>query len=158
MERFFLEELDLVSNKDKSKNFSQEECIAFSNKLIELFKAKAKQNSDKKITFSQVCDVFCSAVENFDKREDLSKDINEWSLARVNGFLRILKGKSIQFSSKNSRNKKGLDITENWQPSEEDFILAKEDMEKHNLKFSFSSVEDLYIKDGVSKYWFERYL
>ena len=32
------------------------------------------------------------------------------------------------------------------------------DMEKHNLKFSFSSVEDLYIKDGVSKYWFERYL
>ena len=91
----------------------------------------------------------------------VSEQLNEVSVGdRVvsRNLVQYLRSRNIQFSSKNSRNKKGLDITENWQPSEEYFILAKEDMEKHNLKFSFSSVEDLYIKDGVSKYWFERYL
>lgn len=81
--------------------------------------------------------------------------MNQWCLARVNGFLRILSEKSAKFTSKGSSTKAGIDATSNWQPSEADFDSAQKDIELNDLQYGFSSVDELYIKEDASKYWFE---
>jgi len=154
MEKFSFEGLEFFTENNNSADSSQG-CVAFSKKLLGLFKSKAKESNNKKITSQQISNVFCSAVENFEGREDQSKSMNQWCLARVNGFLRILSEKSVKFTSKNSSSKAGIDATSNWQPSEEDFVSAQKDIESNDLQYGFSSVDELYIKEGVAKYWFE---
>ena len=154
MDKFSFEGFEFSIEKSNSPDSSQE-CVSFSKKLLGLFKSKAKESNDKKITSQQISNVFCAAVENFKGREDQSKSMNQWCLARVNGFLRILSEKSVKFISKNSYSKAGIDATSNWQPSDEDFVSAQKDIESNDLKYSFSSIDELYIKEGVAKYWFE---
>ena len=154
MEKFSLEGLEFSTEKSNSTDSSRE-CVVFSKKLLGLFKSKAKESNNKKITSQQISNVFCAAVEDFKGREDQSKSMNQWCLARVNGFLRILSEKSVKFISKSSSSKAGIDATSNWQPSEEDFLYAQKDIESNDLEYSFSSVDELYIKEGVAKYWFE---
>ena len=154
MEKFSFEGFEFSTEKSSNTDSSQE-CVAFSKKLLAIFKSKAKESNNKKITSQQISNVFCAAVEDFKGREDQSKSMNQWCLARVNGFLRILSEKSVKFISKSSSSKAGIDATSNWQPSEEDFVSAQKDIESNDLEYSFSSVDELYIKEGVAKYWFE---
>ena len=41
-----------------------------------------------------------------------------------------------------------LDLTTNWTPAEEDFELAKADVEDNQLDYNFKSVEEIYLTDG----------
>lgn len=154
MEKFSFEGFEFSVEKGNDTSSSLE-CVAFSKKLLSLFKSKAKESNNKKITSQQISNVFCAAAENFKGREDQSKSMNQWCLARVNGFLRILSEKSVKFTSKGSYTKAGIDATSNWQPSEADFDSAQKDIELNDLQYGFSSVDELYIKEDASKYWFE---
>jgi len=48
-----------------------------------------------------------------------------------------------------------FDISEDWQPSEEDYESAKKDAEKFGLKLNFSSIDELYIETykPIDFYW-----
>ena len=158
MAKSFIEEIEFIRNKNEVETSQHEECISFSNRLIELFKIKAKEYNESrhgKMNFHKILNVFCSAADDFSERVDLSKNMNEWCLARVYGFLRIISSESIKFSSKNFAIGKEIDLNKNWEPSEEDFVSAKKDIETYNITYNFRDVDELYLKQDSSKYWFE---
>lgn len=158
MEKSFIKEIEFICNKNEVGISQHEECIILSNKLVELFKIKAREYNEinsSKMHLQKILNVFCSAAEDFSERANSSKTMNEWCLARVHGFLRIFSSKSIKFSSKRSLIGKEIDLTKNWAPSEEDFSSAQVDIEIYNLKYNFNDVDELYLKRDYSKYWFE---
>ena len=40
-----------------------------------------------------------------------------------------------------------IDTTKDWIPLEEDFEASKKDVEKYELNFAFSSIDELYIEN-----------
>ena len=92
--------------------------------------------------------MFCLAVGEYPSSKKFS--ITEWAVARVNMYLRMISGDLKRFTKNLDNNQRVsynrfVEITANWTPSEEDFSMAKEVIEKHNLHFKFNTVEELYL-------------
>ena len=141
--------------------------IEFSARLAETFRGKVKEHNGSypdKVSLSQVIKVFRHGVAAFDANKESDLNINEWSMARVNMFLRMKKGKVVhgKSSTKASRDTMSalvfetppikrvnsfLDLTKNWMPEEEDFELATADVEKNKLNYDFKSTEEIYLTD-----------
>ena len=70
-------------------------------------------------------------------------------MARVNLYLRILKGDPFPTETNASMildAKDEIDLVDFSLPTEEDFLQATKDMEKHDLNYKFS-FEDLYLEE-----------
>lgn len=150
---------------DESKNdlISDEKEVVFSKKIIEVLKFKTgehNENCSRKVAFSQLRDIYKEAS----KTEGDSKI--KFALARVNMFLKIVRGEKIKeiYAKTDDLETKGslqgfvleeeepanrdeaIDMSDNFYPNEEAFILAEKDITKHNLSdYDYRDVDDLYL-------------
>lgn len=141
----------------KAKITLANDSVDFSNKILKFLKEKIKShNKDniKKISFAEICELFCSAAESYSLREDHSKNINQWTLARINGYLNSNLGPKLKYG-KNFRLTNEMNATSDWQPSLRDYNLADEEIKSFELTYIFSSIDDLYIKQDNSRFWFD---
>ena len=136
--------------------------IDYSVKLLSLLEGKMKVHNkvypSKKVSLSQLKDVYSEAGKNF---KDAECTCGEWCLARVNMFLRMKMGENVHDNKPERQEAKGLsslelelgpelyqdsfDVSVSWLPSQMDFDNAKEDILKQDLGFNFKSVSNLYL-------------
>jgi hypothetical protein len=69
-----------------------------------------------------------------------------WAMACVNMFLRQKLGEKMVVAEGVVKNYSLIDISETWTPSEQDFLAAVAEIEKHDLNYDFKSVDDIYIE------------
>ena len=151
---------------DKTKE--EDAVIEFSARLAETFREKVKKHNGSypnKVSLGQVVKVFKHGAESFVSEAVTDPNINEWSMARVNMFLRMKQGrvssnklqtkapKEVSMSAlifetpSIKRVDTFLDLTKNWTPNDEDFELAKADAENNQLNYDFKTVEEIYLTD-----------
>jgi len=152
-------------NKPGSAGTKSDKAIEFSKKIIEALKNKVKEHNSKnkkKVTLGQLKKVFRRGSGAFSSSHRPGLSRTAWAMARVNTFLRMVSGKSV----KDSYRKADSDIARastndyiieaSFEPNEEDFIQADEDIKNFDLNdFDFNSAEELYLEDeedGVSIY------
>ena len=141
--------------------------VEFSVKIINVLDGKVSTHNQEhpsdKVFLSQLKQIYIDTASS--RPDDWAEKINEWALARVNMFLRIKANKKIivgklkeakngkltklEFESEGSDNLIGeeIDATKEWAPIEEDFERSKKDIDKYNLNFIFSSINELYIEN-----------
>ena len=143
--------------------------IEFSARLAETFRKKVREHNSShpnKVSLAQVAKVYKHGAKDFGSDKGLDLSINEWSIARVNMFLRMKQGKVANNKSQTKEAPKQamsalifetpsikrvnsfLDLTKNWTPSEEDFELARADVKENQLNYDFKSTEEIYLTDG----------
>ena len=149
-----------------SEKKEEEAVIEFSARLAETFRGKVKEHNGShpnKVNLGQVIKVYRHGAGSFPRDIESDLSINEWSIARVNMFIRMKQGDVPSSKADAKLNKKlsglvfetssikrvnsFLDLTKNWTPSEEDFELAKADVEKNQLNYNFKSIEEIYLTD-----------
>lgn len=144
----------------------EDNAVDFSIKLVtaleDKFKAHNKENPNSKATLQQLKKVYIHGAHNFKDTGGSDGSLNLWGLARVNMYLGYKSGKKISIHCKQptSSEMSGLtfeieektsvgnflDLATGWFPSEEDYEMAKEDISKYNLNYSFSSLDDIYLE------------
>lgn len=152
-----------MSNKKE-----EEAVIEFSARLADVFREKVQQHNSSnsnKVTLNQVIKVYRHGAEAFAACKESDLTINEWSIARVNMYLRVKRGEvvnskpnataskdqmsSLVFETSSiKRVNSFLDLTANWTPAEADFELATADVKNNQLDYNFESVEEIYLTDG----------
>jgi len=147
---------------DGQQKVCQQGAIDFSNLLVGLFENICEE--ERGISIPDLKKVYRQA--GVDCERDRCPDINLWAIARVNMYVRMKSRNEIKQSIKTSKASSGVKITElelespffyeslqsvniaeTWEPSEEDFQLADQYIKKYDLKFIFSSIDDLYIEE-----------
>jgi hypothetical protein len=158
-------ELNNDSKGEQDQKVEQQDAIDFSNILIALFEDIATDLSD--VSVEDLKSVYRRSESSFSKEAEY--DVNIWGLARINMFIRqktegsiaefiseldTVKVKQIQslefedpFSSRNTEDFDHIDATQDWTPSKADFELAEQYVKKYDLKFIFSSLDELYIEE-----------
>ena len=147
--------------EEQSPRDAQQRAIDFSNVLIGLF---ADISEEEEISSDELRRVYLAAGANAPTDRD---SVNLWALARVNMFVRMksqqevkigsqqkqelenlkkITGLELEINEKQQYIEEEIDATENWIPSDEDFNLAESYIQKYNLDFSFSNIDDLYIE------------
>tara|TARA_Y100000310_G_scaffold199638_1_gene199629 strand:+ start:19 stop:585 length:567 start_codon:yes stop_codon:yes gene_type:complete len=128
--------------------------IDFSNKIVGILEHKCKNHNEtyeRKVTLSQLKDVYKGtwALEFLDD----NCSVNKFALARVNMFLKMVGERKITDSYRRTEatasliDDRDLDMSPNFYPNEEDFILAEDDIRSHNLDdYDFRDVDDLYLE------------
>jgi len=162
-----MKKLDIegISNEasDEVDMNEQEESVLFSSKLVDFLHGKAKVFSNKNnysLTLGQLKKVYCHSARLGEIQK--SDDINLYSLARVNMFLRLKSGermiKSTEASEVDSMTElqletltcktpsKFIDISEGWIPNAGDFTKAREEIKENNLEYSYKSINNLYLE------------
>jgi hypothetical protein len=144
-------------NKPGSAGTKSDKAIEFSKKIIEALKNKVKEHNSKnkkKVTLGQLKKVFRRGAGAFSSSHRPGLSRTAWAMARVNTFLRMVSGKSV----KDSYRKADSDIARastndyiieaNFEPNEEDFKEAEEDIKNYDLNgFDFNCAEELYLDD-----------
>ena len=134
-------ELCINSNFEDPRG-ENEEAVRFSAIIVALLTEEADAHNskfDKQITLSGLKKVFRNNIENG----------TEYALARVSMFINMVEGSSIKELYKQgvSRIDADLDISDHFEPSEEDCEAAKLQIDKHKLSnYDFRNVDDLYFE------------
>ena len=140
----------------------QQEAIDFSSTLVGVFEDLCEDENG--LFVEELKAVYREAGENC--RISDCPDMNLWAIARVNMFVRMKSqqeirqnimpnpspstGRITELELESTLPYKELGVinaTEDWQPSKEDFELAKSYIEKYDLQFNFSSMDELYIDE-----------
>ena len=135
--------------KAKNKDLKNDKAIEFSKKILKAIKAKVKEhnsNNTKKVTFAQLKKVYKNNSLN-----NTGKNFNQIAFARINMFLRMVNGVSSYIGT-NSNLSKAINnnyiIEASFNPAQEDFIKAEEDIKLYELNdFEFNNSDDLYLDD-----------
>jgi len=144
-------------NKPGSAGTKSDKAIDFSKKVIEALKNKVKEHNSKykkKVTLGQLKKVYRRGAGAFSSSHRPGKTRGQWAMARVNMFLRMVSGKPV----KDAYRKADSDIARasvndytieaNFEPNDEDFNQADEDIKNYNLNdFDFTSADELYLDD-----------
>ena len=149
------EAIDLTKVREiKVEEVKDSLSIGFSNKIVGILDGKCKihnEDYERKVTLSQLKDVY-KGTWALELLED-NCSVNKFALARVNMFLKIVgEGKITNAYCRTNQNLaeasfKDLDVSPNFYPDEEDFILAEDDIRTHNLDdYDFRDVDDLYLE------------
>ena len=152
------------NSSGKPEKVAQQDAIDFSNQLIALFDDIC--DDEEALDTKTLKSVYREAGNNC--KTENCPDIHIWALARVNMFVRMKCEKQISLNAQpvspstpiNKITELELesplfyqeldyciDATQNWQPSKQDFELAEQYTNKYDLKFSFESVDALYIEE-----------
>ena len=136
------EEKKIGSSKNKKDSASSDESssITFSDKIISALENKVKDHNekyDKKASLSQLKKIYRRGAGAFSSSHRPGKTRGQWAMARVNMFLKMLKGGSV----KDSYKKADQDVAEGhdlyflerdgesfWQFEDIEFDLAKLDL------------------------------
>jgi hypothetical protein len=140
-----------------------EDNIKFSVNVVKALEQKMKihnKASENKVTLKQLKKVYRRAAGNvFAEVPEVCETKGQWAMARVNTYLRLLKGgdssfASLKISSSNTTYEGELDLTQNLVPSTEDFIQTKADIDAYDLNYDFKNIEELYLDDNESSLGF----
>jgi hypothetical protein len=151
-------------NKPGSAGTKSDKAIDFSKKVIEALKSKVKEHNSKykkKVTLVQLKKVYRRGAGAFSSSHRPGKTRGQWAMARVNMFLRMVSGKPV----KDAYRKADSDIARasvndytieaNFEPNDEDFNQADEDIKNYNLNdFDFTSADELYLDDEQDGFHF----
>jgi hypothetical protein len=150
-----------LSWEESLQVLQQEESINFSIKVVKALEDKIEDHnrtSENKVTLKQLKKVYRRAAGNvFAEVPDPDEKRGLWAMARVNLYLRILKGDPFPTETNASMildAKDEIDLVDFSLPTEEDFLQATKDMEKHDLNYKFS-FEDLYLEEDGGELPFE---
>tara|TARA_Y100000296_G_C4999982_1_gene169679 strand:- start:44 stop:523 length:480 start_codon:yes stop_codon:yes gene_type:complete len=141
-------------------NHNNDLAVGYSANLIKLLNEKMrahnKENPSGKVSLSQLKQVFINSAE---KHNYAGYTRGQWACARVNTFLRILKGEKPKIvTGRETATLGGLvfeakiivseehDASSNWVPSQEDFTKARLEIEKNDLIYNFTDIEELYLE------------
>ena len=164
-----LEKEEFIPKDSSEEMDEQTKIIDFSKRVVSTLDNKTQthnqKNPENTTSLPQLKKVFNSGAKNFSKEE--AGEINVYAMARVNMFLRTKeapdfkellasgikteKADEIQIEklsfeeSEKTQTDTSVDASENWIPNNQDFELAKLDVEKNNLDYSFSDINELYI-------------
>jgi hypothetical protein len=146
--------------------------ITFSEKVLESLKSKVKEHNakySKKVTLSQLKKVYRRGAGAFSSSHRPGKSRGQWAMARVNTFLKMVKGGKV----KDSYRKADQDIAkasanvliddgvreENFF-TEEDFIQAKLDIYNYQLQEDPEFTDEMWstIFIDVDELGFEEYV
>ena len=144
-------------NKPGSAGTKTDKGIEYSKKVIEALKNKVKEHNSKnkkKVTLGQLKKVYRRGAGAFSSSHRPGMTRGGWAMARVNMFLKMVRGGKV----KDSYRKADSDITRastsdyeveiNFEPDDEDFAQAEEDIKNYKLEdFDFSNVDELYLDD-----------
>lgn len=144
-------------NKPGSAGTKSDKAIDFSKKVIEALKNKVKEHNSKyskKVTLGQLKKVFRRGAGAFSSSHRPGQSRTSWALARVNMFLKMVRGGKV----KDSYRKADSDIARasvnnyiieaNLEPDDEDFNQAEIDIKNFELNdFDFLSADELYLDD-----------
>lgn len=129
---------------------SQAESITYSAKIIKSLKSKVKEHNSKhskKVTLGQLKKVYRRGAGAFSSSHRPGKSRGQWAMARVNTFLRMVRGGKV----KDSYRKADSDIiraSDDFISSEEDFIQADKDLVQADLDLNVDfEIEELYIEE-----------
>jgi len=157
------EAIDLTKVREiKVEEIKDSLTIELSNKIVAILEEKCKnhnENYPRKVTFSQLRDVY-KGTWNSEISTDIGRSaysdekdfsVNKMALARVNMFLKIVGEGKITNSYRSTEasliDDRDLDMSPNFYPDEEDFILAEDDIRKHRLNdYDYRDVDDLYLE------------
>jgi len=143
-------------NKPGSAGSKSDKAIEFSKKVIEALKNKVKEHNSKnkkKVTLGQLKKVFRRGAGAFSSSHRPGQSRVSWALARVNMFLKMVRGGKVKDSYRKAdsdiaRASSDYTIDTSFEPSDEDFIQADEDIKNFELNdFDFSNPEELYLDD-----------
>ncbi len=99
-------ELDINFREKIESNNQSQASIEFSIKVVEALKHKVKEHNSKyakKVNLSQLKEIFRKGAEAYGSFNEPETSITAWSLARVNAFLRFVRGGKVKDSYKNAR-------------------------------------------------------
>ena len=126
-------------NKPGSAGTKSDKAIEFSKKIVEALKNKVKEHNSKnkkKVTLSQLKKVFRRGAGAFSSSHRPGQSRVSWSMARVNMFLKMVRGGKV----KDSYRKADSDIAKasinnyiieaNLDPDDEDFNQANLDIQE----------------------------
>ena len=134
---------------------NDQSAVEFSVNLVKALQEKMQaHNKDgfAKVTNNQLKKVYRNGAYMFSSK-DLwkghfpDKGTGEWSMARVNMFLRMRKGDKFESNNRPITPGKFIDISESWCPTDEDFKQAREDIKNYNLNYTFKDIDELYLEE-----------
>jgi len=143
-------------NKPESAGTKSDKAIEFSKKVIEALKNKVKEHNSKyskKVTLGQLKKVFRRGAGAFSSSHRPGQSRTSWALARVNMFLKMVRGGKVKDAYRKAdsdiaKAKREIIIEANIELEDEDFEIAKQDIQKYNLNdFDFNSADELYLDD-----------
>ena len=151
-------------NNPGSAGKKSSDAISFSNKVVEALKNKVKEHNashSRKVTLSQLKKVYRRGAGAFSTSHRPGMTRGGWAMARVNMFLRMMAGGKVKDSYRKAdqdvsrASNEIIDISDSWQPEEEDFAKTMVDIESIG-DFNFDSPDDLYLDDDEpSEKWYE---
>lgn len=151
-------------NKPGSAGENESGAINFSAKVVESLKNKVREHNSKhsrKVTLSQLKKVYRRGAGAFSSSHRPGMTRGGWAMARVNMFLRMMAGGKVKDSYRKAdqdvsrASNEIIDISDSWQPEEEDFAKTMIDIESIG-DFNFDSPDDLYLDDDEpSEKWYE---
>lgn len=149
-------------NKPGSASSKSEKAIKFSVQVVESLKNKVKEHNAKhsrKVSLSQLKKVYRRGAGAFSQSHRPGKTRGQWAMARVNMFLRMMGGGKVKESYRQADQDIAkasiVDISDFWEPEEQDFILASLDL-KGFEDFDFDNIDELYIdEEKETEKWFE---
>ena len=143
-------------NKPGSAGTKSDKAIDFSKKVIEDLKNKVKEHNSKyskKVTLGQLKKVFRRGAGAFSSSHRPGQSRTSWALARVNMFLKMVRGGKVKDAYRKAdsdiaKAKTEITVEAMLEPSDEDFELADIDIKEYNLNdFDFTSADELYLDD-----------
>jgi hypothetical protein len=144
-------------NKPGSAGTKSDKAIEFSKKVIEALKNKVKEHNSKnkkKVTLGQLKKVFRRGAGAFSSSHRPGQSRASWAMARVNMFLKMVRGGKVKDSYRKADSDIARASTNNYiieanlDPDDEDFNEAHEDIKNYNLgDFDFLSADELYLDD-----------
>jgi len=159
---FAADKAEEKSEETSSKN--EDDAIVFSCKVVDLLKAKMKNHNKAfpkaKVALSDLKTVYRHGAT----MSEGSETLGEKALARVNLYMRMKIGHSeagfknllSQVDLKDSLNylkNSSIDISNSLLPSEEDFLLAKEEIKEWDLDYDFKDINELYLDNYEKDSW-----
>ncbi len=153
-----------TKNKPGSAGEKSADAISFSKKVIEALQNKVREHNSKnsrKVSLSQLKKVYRRGAGAFSASHRPGKTRGQWAMARVNMFLRMMSGGKVKDAYRKADQDvaKGytddIDISDFWEPEEEDYAQASLDLEKIG-DFDFESPDELYLdEDSAAEKWYE---
>ncbi|MAH45192.1 hypothetical protein CMI37_05150 [Candidatus Pacearchaeota archaeon] len=126
--------------------------IDFSNKIVGILEHKCESHNEayeRKVTLSQLKDVYRGTWDL--ELQGIDCSINKFALARVGMFSKMVGERKITNSYRRVEagliDDRDLDMSPNFYPDEEDFILAENSIREHGLNnYNLNDVDDLYLE------------
>ena len=143
-------------NKPGSAGTKSDKAIDFSKKVIEALKNKVKEHNSKyskKVTLGQLKKVYRRGAGAFSSSHRPGKTRGQWAMARVNMFLKMVRGGKVKDAYRKAdsdiaKAKTEITVEAMLEPSDEDFNQADLDIKEYNLTdFDFTSADELYLDD-----------